>query len=234
VHKALKPLLKLKSKIQAADNGRLAGLGEGTSNDGDKTPAQGTSDGGSVAENVGGNDAVLMYVNRSLRHLRKADKSLIERLEVLYITLRHGEDFGRHAERLQKSSDCTSVYAKILKEVDDDAKRKKDKVEDEPLAKKRAFNGYGRGRGRNWGLHSSLAATVTSALLAQGLGGGLGAGGQAGFGGAGRGYPAGTGVPNQAGGGRRLSQYWTPEGVRKCFNCLKPGHVQANCPEPPK
>jgi hypothetical protein len=79
---------------------------------------------------AGGNEAVLEHVEQSLARLRALDKKLRDRLEVLYVALRFGWARGEHAERLQKagSEGCSAVFARILKEEEEDRKRKKDKV----------------------------------------------------------------------------------------------------------
>jgi len=254
LHEAMFPLIKLRKKVYAAldvdpeASGSKKGKGKGKG----KETAASQEEEGYEPEEVGGNEEVIKYTERSLKHLRRLDKKLRNRLEVLYLALKFNWTRGRQAERLQRAGKSSTVYDKILKEEEEDRKRKREKEDESPFKRKnygagpkqgfRGRGGYGgnsqgpRNSGQsNWNMLSvmatNMAAAMASNMMGQGTGSsaaGLQMAAPARF------NPMGGLTAASPGFSRRSSSFTTPDGVRKCFICQEPGHIASFCPNAKK
>jgi hypothetical protein len=197
-----------------------------------------------------GNQAVIKYLDRSLRKLRLVFTQLHNRHIVLYTALRNNWSMAETVERHLEIGDSKTVFEKILKEEEEERKRKRD-ASPERQTKRRRDGGKaegGRGGqkhagGPSWDVFTQMSQAVAAAAVAATQAGGRGrqqynpaygrpynppfnpSYGQGGFnthlGGRG-GYGPGGQPPRRQG----------PD-TRECFNCRQPGHSYKQCYNPP-
>jgi hypothetical protein len=212
-------------------------------------------------EAIEGNQAVLKYIGRSLREMRELYTMIHNRHIVLYTALRNGWTMAKTVDRHLATGDSKTVFEKILKEEEEDRKRKRDDSPDRQAKRKRTGDG-GKGDGRagrggsrhdtgpTWELVAQMTQAAASAAVTAVQGGSRGRQPyNPSYGrpyapqyGAGSFAPAYGGyAPTSGGRGgigpagpppRRAAPYPAPDN-RECFNCRQTGHGYKYCRNPP-